>query len=272
MNLKPLVNQIFQVDAFTNEPFKGNPAGVIFLENLNDVPFMQKMATEMNLSETAFICQIKDQLHVRFFTPYSEIALCGHATMATAHILYTHMHFSMSETIALKSLRNDLLINSDQFGIKMVFPTYNLQEVNVENEFHDNTGLPMPASLFKTEHGWYMAVYNDTLDVIKAHPHIQRMRHSDFGHLIITAPGEKSEGCDYVLRCFVPALGIDEDPVTGSAQCALVPYWKEKLKKTELTAYQASKRGGHIQLKWLSETKIEIIGNAVTIFEGKLLI
>jgi PhzF family phenazine biosynthesis protein len=272
MKLQTLINQIFQVDAFTTEPFKGNPAGVVFLNDLNNVPLMQKMALEMNLSETAFICEAKETIHIRFFTPYSEIPLCGHATMAAAHVLYSRKIFTTGETIVFKSLRNDLIINSDEHGIKMIFPTYKLQEMPAGKDFTDITGLSQPTNLYKTEHGWFMAYYDDTLDVIKAHPHIHHMKHSDFGHLIITAPGDKKEGFDYVVRCFVPALGIDEDPVTGSAQCALVPFWKSKLGKHEFTAFQASTRSGILHLKWLDDEKIEITGSAITIFEGVLKI
>lgn len=240
------------------------------MENLNDTDFMQKMASEMNLSETAFLAQENEELHIRFFTPYSEIPLCGHATLASAHVLYENKVKETGESIVFKSVRHQLVISSDNKGIHMQFPVYQIRPIDAEKEFCDVTGLTPPKQLYKTEHGWFMAHYADAVDVKKAHPHLQHMKHTDFGHLIITAQADKKEECDYILRCFVPALGIDEDPVTGSAQCVLAPFWGERLRKSDLVAYQVSARGGTMHVKNIGDSKIEISGKAVTVFEGVL--
>jgi PhzF family phenazine biosynthesis protein len=272
MNIQTLLNRFYQVDAFTKEAFKGNPAGVVVLSDLTDTAYLQHLAAEINLSETAFISQQNEELHIRFFTPYSEIALCGHATLAAAFVLYQNKMALIGEPIIFKTSRHTLVIQSDANGVHMQFPTYNLTPVNAIDAFCDITGLMAPKELYKAEHGWYMAYYASMVDVIKCHPHIAHMKHTDFGLLIITAPGNKKEGYDYVQRCFVPALGIDEDPVTGSAQCVLAPFWSEKLRKTEMTALQLSKRTGLMKVRILSDDKIEISGHAVTIFEGTLKI
>lgn len=268
MKLQSLINRFYQIDAFTSKPFKGNPAGVVIMKDLNDTDFMQKMAAEINLSETAFLCEVKDEFHIRFFTPYSEIALCGHATLAAAHVLYQNNVASLGETIIFKSSRHQLIIQSNKDGIHMQFPIYDITPVPAIKEFVEITGLSTPQELYKSEHGWYMAYYDDPIDVVKAHPHLHHMKHTDFGHLIVTAPGNKKEGNDYILRCFVPALGIDEDPVTGSAQCVLAPYWQQKLDKTTMTALQVSARSGIMHINVIAEDKIEISGHAVTVLEG----
>ncbi|MFT3739304.1 MAG: PhzF family phenazine biosynthesis protein [Breznakibacter sp.] len=270
MKLLQLLKRVYQVDAFTTLPFKGNPAGVVVLDDLSDVGFMQKMAAEMNLSETAFLSDNNGEFHIRFFTPYSEIPLCGHATLASAHVLYENKIAGADEPIVFKSTKHQLAIHYGKNGIHMQFPTYKTQSVDTKKEFCDITGLNEPTHLYKTEHGWFMAHYADVVDVKRAHPHLQHMKHSDFGHLIITAKGSKNEDCDYILRCFVPALGIDEDPVTGSAQCVLAPYWAGHLHKTDMVAYQASSRGGLMHVKIIDDGRIEISGKAVTIFEGNL--
>jgi PhzF family phenazine biosynthesis protein len=272
MKLETLLNKIFQVDAFTTEPFKGNPAGVVVLKDLTDTHFMQMMAAEMNLSETAFICESGEEYHIRFFTPNSEIALCGHATLAAAHILNEQKVVASGESIVFKTSRHQLVVQMDDHGIHMQFPTYNFKPTDTIAEFCEITGLGEPQEFYKSEHGWYMAYYADSAEVIKAHPRIQHMRHTDFGQLIITAPGNKKEGQDYILRCFVPAMGIDEDPVTGSAQCILAPFWHQKLHKTEMNAHQASQRTGNMHVRLMSEDRIQISGHAVTVFEGRLRI
>jgi PhzF family phenazine biosynthesis protein len=272
MKLDSLIGKVFQVDAFTSEPFKGNPAGVVIMKDFSDVGFMQQMAAEMNLSETAFICEREGAYHIRYFTPNSEIGLCGHATLASAHVFTEQKIIAQGEVVIFKSTRHQLVIQTDDHGIHMQFPVYGISAMPITKEFGEITGLPEPQELYKGEHGWFMAYYADALNVIKAHPRLNHMKHTDFGQLIITAPGNRKEGFDYVLRCFVPAMGIDEDHVTGSAQCILGPFWQQKLHKTEFTALQHSQRSGIMHVRVVSEEKIQLSGSAVTVFEGRLRI
>jgi predicted PhzF superfamily epimerase YddE/YHI9 len=255
MTLKNHQKSIYQVDAFTAEAFKGNPAGVVFADATMETDFMQKFAAEMNLSETAYVFEGEGCYNIRFFTPFSEVPLCGHASLAAAHIMIEKGIVDKNETILFKSPKYNISFTKKGEFLLMNFPVYSLKQIEVPNE-----------------HGWHLAFFNDKADVIRAHPHLQHMKHSDFGHLMITAKGEKSDDYDFVYRCFAPALGIDEDPVTGSAQCALVPFWKLKTGKSLFKSYQASQRTGRIEGSYIDPQTIQIKGKAVTIFEGKLMI
>lgn len=271
MRLQKYLKNVYQVDAFTTEAFKGNPAGVVLCDQTINTQLMQNIAAEMNVSETAFVSEGDDCFQIRFFTPISEVPLCGHASLAAAHILYETAIVSKSDFIRFKSPKYEIHVRYDANLLRLELPAYKISSTSVSKEFVEITGLH-PDELYKSEHGWHLAYFKDKADIVRAHPHFNHMKHSDFGHLTITSAGEKKEGCDILVRCFAPAIGIDEDPVTGSAQCLLLPFWKMKTGKTEFMTYQASKRTGKISARFIDDNKIEIAGQAVTLIEGKLRI
>lgn len=261
---------IYQVDAFTREPFRGNPAGVCILESEPEPEWMQNIAMEMNLSETAFLFPGDGQKReIRFFSPAAEIDLCGHATLSASHIMYEHKYVDEKENIYLHSKAGDLSVRKDGVWITMNFPAYNYERMEVTGEFARVTGIE-PLELYRAAFGWTMALLRDESEVKAMNPDFRAMKDSTFGDLIVTAPPEGT-GYDFCVRCFAPALGIDEDPVTGSAHCALAPFWHMKTGKSEFISHQVSKRGGLLKVA-LKDNRVEISGMAKTIFRAELLI
>ncbi|MDP4271929.1 MAG: PhzF family phenazine biosynthesis protein, partial [Bacteroidota bacterium] len=261
---------IFQVDAFTAEPFKGNPAGVMVVTEDITAERMQRLAMEMNLSETAFIFPQGDNLfHIRYFTPLKEVDLCGHATLASAHILYETGRVAPDEQIHFKAKGADLTISKSGSWLEMNFPRYPLIQRASHPDFKALVGFE-PVELYDSSYNWVVAVANSEDEVRNASPVFNALINDGLGHLMITAPAETPE-YDFVLRCFAPWAGIDEDPVTGSAHCALTPLWTEKLGKKQLTSLQVSKRTGILKTE-LSGDRVIIKGQAVTVFEFELTI
>ncbi len=257
---------IYQVDSFTDQVFKGNPAGVQFVDHKVDEVGMQQMAMEMNLSETAFVTPNGSSYDIRFFTPNTEIALCGHATLASAHVMYEVGMVPKNESIYFNAKGGKLKINKDSDGIKMVFPKYGLNEITVPANFKELVGFE-PLAVYESDH-WVVAVAEDENSIVNATPTIDQLPKNGLGNLLITANSNQKD-VDYVVRCFAPASGIDEDPVTGSAQCALVPLWHLRTGKTSFNAIQVSERTGKLKLKLIDEN-IEIKGEAVTVFKAEL--
>jgi PhzF family phenazine biosynthesis protein len=260
---------IYQVDAFTSEPFKGNPAGVCILEKELPDEWMQNIAAELHVSETAFISGEKDDYQIRFFTPESEVPLCGHATLSSGHIMFETGIVNRNDEIVFSSKAGKLKIRCSDNWIIMNFPIYELSPVPVPPDIRRYIGTK-PAELFRTDHGWTFALLENEEDVLKLNPDFKAMKSTIYGDLIVTAPSSDPI-YDFCVRCFAPALGIDEDPVTGSAHCALVPFWNKKTGKTEFTSHQVSKRGGILKVS-LHGDRVEIAGEAVTIFRADLLI
>ncbi len=261
------MKQLYQVDSFTNQPFKGNPAGVMVVNTNTSQDWMQNIAMEMNLSETAFIIPQKDYYQIRFFTPQSEVPLCGHATLASAHILYETRLVGLKEIIHFKAKGGDLTVSREETWIKMNFPKYPLTKIENTKNFKEIIGFE-PVEMYTSLYDWVIAVANSEEEILKAEPDFEAMKKNGLGHLMITAKSETKD-VDFVSRCFAPSLGINEDPVTGSAHCALTPYWSEKLGKTELNAYQLSQRTGKLKVK-LTNDRVEISGQAITIFKAEL--
>jgi phenazine biosynthesis protein PhzF family len=264
------VKSIFQVDAFTAEPFKGNPAGVMVVLDDITTDRMQQLATEMNLSETAFIIPKHDNLfQIRYFTPAKEVDLCGHATLASAHILYETGRVASDEQIQFKAKGADLTVSKSDDWLVMDFPRYPLTPSPPHPSFKALVGFE-PVELYDSSYHWVIAVANSEDEVQNASPVFSALTEAGLGHLMITAPAS-TPGYDFVLRCFAPWAGIDEDPVTGSAHCALTPLWTEKLGKTQLTSLQVSKRTGTLKTE-LSGDCVIIKGQAVTVFKIELRI
>lgn len=259
--------KIYQVDAFTGVPFKGNPAAIMVLEGEVADDWMQNMASEMNLSETAFVLKKEDLFEIRYFTPTVEIPLCGHATLASAHILYELGIVKEKDTIKFQAKGGVLTVKNIDGFIAMEFPKYNFKPIKIPNHFKELVGF-QPSAMFSSDGNWVIAIANSQEEVRICQPKFQRLETFGLGHLIITASSSDSI-IDFVVRCFVPETGINEDPVTGSAHCVLAPLWSEFLNKTDMTSHQISKRGGKLLVAYKNNS-VEIKGKATTIFEGIL--
>lgn len=258
---------IYQVDAFTTIPFKGNPAGVCILDREPDATWMQNIAMEMNLSETAFVFPGENCRIIRFFTPIAEMKLCGHATLSTSHILYETGTVKSNDEIRFSSKAGGLVIMKHGDWITMNFPAYTLEKMAITDEFKKVTGS-IPEELYKAGFGWTLALMKSEKEVKSMKPDFSMMKGSVFGDLIVTSESE-DPNYDFCVRCFAPGVGIDEDPVTGSAHCALAPFWSEKKGKTDFNSHQVSKREGILKVS-LKDDRVEISGQAKTIFKAEL--
>ena len=256
---------IYQVDAFHNELFKGNPAAVCVLDKWLPAETMQAIGMENNLSETAFIVKVDAGYEIRWFTPLSEVDLCGHATLATAHVLFNHLDYE-GDSIEFFSASGILFVNQRKDGlIYLDFPSQQPRKVKNKEIYEEAMGLK-PGSALKGKK--LMLVYEHEKDVLGLRPDFNKLaRLNDIG-VIATAPGNDF---DFVSRFFAPAVGIDEDPVTGSAHTHLIPYWSDKLNKKYLSAWQCSKRGG-ILLCENQDDRVLIGGNAVTYMNGYIYV
>jgi len=260
---------IYQVDAFTDELFKGNPAGVLISEKELPTTLMQNIAAEMNLSETAFVTLSKNTYAIRFFTPTTEITLCGHATLASAHILYNNGIVPKTDDIVFKTTETQLSITHSKEGIKMLFPSFKIAPKERIANFATIIGFE-PTELFIDENNWVIAIAKNESEIRKASPNFSKMSEIGLGHLIVTSLSTQNN-IDYVLRCFAPQSGIDEDPVTGSVQCGLATLWHSKTQQTTFNVKQLSKRTGKMKVT-LKEGTVEIIGKAVSVFEAEMVI
>jgi PhzF family phenazine biosynthesis protein len=261
---------IYQVDAFTNELFKGNPAGVMLCDTFMDPELMQNIAMEMNLSETAFITPDGNGFQIRYFTPVKEVSICGHATLASAHIIYELGLKGLHDTIFLKAKGAELTVNWDNGWINMNFPEYPLKEIATPSAFKEIVGFE-PVETYLSSYNWVIAIADQEIAIEQAKPDFNKMLTNGLGHLAITARSN-SDQVDFVVRCFAPIFGVDEDPVTGSVHCALAPLWSKKLGKQEMNSLQLSKRTGKLNVKTTKNDRVEIRGKAVVVFEAKLKI
>ena len=258
---------LFQVNAFTNRPFSGNPAAICLLKQETDSGWMQAVAAEMNLSETAFVRPLDQGFELRWFTPTVEVDLCGHATLATAHILWQQGELTMGDK-ALFQTRSGLLtaeLRDDQ--IMLDFPATPAKEVEPLEELFKALGLALGDLL---SNGFdYLIPMTDEDDLRRISPDFSSLKTIEARGIIVTAPSQQKQ-YDFISRFFGPASGIDEDPVTGSAHCTLAPYWAERLGKRELFAYQASARGGEMGMSLVND-RVRLSGQAVTMFTGSLM-
>jgi PhzF family phenazine biosynthesis protein len=258
--------KIFQVDAFTNNLFSGNPAAVCFLNNWLPDEIMQSIALENNLSETAFFIKKKDKFFIRWFTPKVEIDLCGHATLASAHIIYSEMNYKC-DYIEFNTKSGDILsVNRINNLLNMNFPAYKPKIADQSlDDLYDAFGI-RPTLFLYCKYG--LAVFNNEEEIIKIIPKLNVIKKLPYDGIIITAPGEN---VDFVSRFFAPKFGIPEDPVTGGAHCELIPYWSKRLNKKNMIAKQVSKRGGVIYCSYLGD-RVIIGGKAITYMQGELLL
>ncbi|NNC64789.1 MAG: PhzF family phenazine biosynthesis protein [Gammaproteobacteria bacterium] len=256
-----------QIDAFTDRPFSGNPAAVCFLEAPADATWMQAVAAEMNLSETAFVVPHDSAFGLRWFTPTIEVDLCGHATLAAAHALWSERVIAMDDPIAFQTRSGLLTCTQDGGRIELDFPAIPLEEIDPPRDLVDALGVtPSYVGQSKLDH----FVFVDAEQTVRSlEPDYAALRAMPLRGLIVTSPSENDQ-FDFISRYFAPAAGIDEDPVTGSAHCCLGPFWAEQLGKTELTAFQASARGGTVQVR-VAGDRVFLSGTAVTVLKGALV-
>ncbi|MCI4376233.1 hypothetical protein PGIGA_G00185930 [Pangasianodon gigas] len=281
---------IYTADAFTNLPFKGNPAAVCLLENELKEDLYQKIAAEMNLTETAFITNLKPtedfcsgaRFGLRWFTPTHEIDLCGHATLASAAVLF-YKKENTNSVVAFETLSGELLVRQRGESLVMDFPL-NKPEVQDRKKFNDILkaavgDLPIQEVCYCKTTKKLLVCLPDTCDrsvLTSLNPVAESLLKSeDSGRiksLIITVKGAPTSqpGYDFYSRNFAPWVGIFEDPVTGSAHTVLAPYWSEKLGKKKMLAYQCSRRGGELELELRGDNRVDIAGRAVVLLEGVL--
>jgi PhzF family phenazine biosynthesis protein len=264
--------RLIQVDAFTTEPFAGNPAAVCLLPAPGDEAWMQAVAREMNLSETAFLCRraaaagLDAGFDLRWFTPSVEVALCGHATLASAHALWETGEIGPGQ-VARFHTKSGLLTAERRDGlIELDFPATPEEAADPPAGLADALGVA-PAYVGKSRFDYLIEV--DGEDVVRhLTPDIARIKALPVRGVMVTSRATTS-GWDFVSRFFAPAAGVDEDPVTGSAHCCLAPYWSRKLGKTEMAARQLSARGGTIHVRMAGD-RVKLGGHAVTVMRGTL--
>ena len=251
---------LYQIDAFTGRLFGGNPAAVCPLEDWLDDATMQAIARENNLSETAFFIDRGDYHDLRWFTPASEVDLCGHATLATAFLLLDELGVG-GDVVHFETRSGRLTVRRDGDRLAMDFPAAPPEPCAEPDGLAAGLGRAPDAVLAAAQ---YLAVFSTEAEVRAIEPDFARIAGLDRRAVIATAPGEEA---DFVSRFFAPKIGIPEDPVTGSAHCVLVPYWAQRLGKTCLTAHQVSARGGELWCEDRGE-RVVIAGHAVKYLEG----
>jgi len=258
--------RIFQVDAFTDKAFAGNPAAVCILTEPRDDAWMQDLAREMNLSETAFLSRQEDGFNLRWFTPALEVALCGHATLASAHILWEIGLVSPEEPARFHTLSGLLTAERKGDWIELNFPATPDQPATAPPRLEQALGLT-PKYTGKSKFDYLFEV--ETEDSVRnLKPDFTLLKTIQVRGVMVTSRAASS-GYDFVSRFFAPGSGIDEDPVTGSAHCCLGPFWSQRLGKDELIAYQASRRGGTVRVR-VSGERVYLSGQAITILGGEL--
>ena len=259
--------QIFQVDAFADKPFGGNPAAVVPLDAWLDDAVMLAIAAENNLSETAFFVKEGDRYHIRWFTPTVEVNLCGHATLATSHVIFNELRLE-NEVVNFHSDRSGALsVQMIDGRLVLDFPAYPMTEIEQPEGIAEAIGV-VPRQSWESQ-GNMVFLLVDSVDQIKGlDPDMSLVAKIPYDEVIVTAKGDD---CDFASRMFAPRIGIPEDPVTGAIHCSLIPYWAEQLGKTELFARQVSARGGDLYCENLGE-RVKIGGNAVTFMKGEIAI
>jgi PhzF family phenazine biosynthesis protein len=261
-----MMKKLYIVDAFADKPFSGNPAAVCLMESDCPSSWMQSVAAEMNLSETAFLLPIcADEWNLRWFTPISEVDLCGHATLAASHVLWNER----GETgIELRFHTHSGLLRARREGdrIGLDFPADIPQSVTMNERFTEALGVE-PLQIYRGGED-LMLLIDSAEEIYRLEPDMHLLSQIDARGFIVTARSDRSE-YDFVSRFFAPSVGITEDPVTGSAHCTLGPYWAERFGKSKITGFQASKRGGVVEVEIMGQ-RVKLIGRAITTLRGEL--
>lgn len=258
--------KLFQVDAFTDKPFSGNPAAVCILEKKADEVWMQQIAGEMNLSETAFLYSLGDGYNLRWFTPKIEVDLCGHATLASAHILWEEGYLDDTREAQFHTKSGLITASKNGDNIELNFPHDLEEKAAIPEGLEEGLGVnPMYVGKNSSD---YLVLLYDEEQVRNLEPNFDLLKTIPTRGIIVTSLSD-SDQYDFVSRFFAPAAGINEDPVTGSAHCCLGPFWGYRLNKSELIGIQLSKRGGVVKISLLDK-RVILSGKAVTIFKGEL--
>lgn len=258
--------RVLQIDAFTDRPFAGNPAAVCLLDDERDAAWMQAVAAEMNLSETAFVRRLPDGFELRWFTPAVEVDLCGHATLASAHAIWSTGSAGEDESIRFHT-RSGVLTATRAAGlIELDFPATPAVECEPPAGLVEALGAH-PTFVGRTKSD-VLLVFTEAAEVRGLQPDFRRLAQTPTRGVIVTAASDDAR-YDFISRFFAPAVGIDEDPVTGSAHCCLGPFWSERFRKPRVIGYQASRRGGVVQVQTRGD-RVTLAGSAVTVFTGEL--
>ncbi|RPJ69159.1 MAG: PhzF family phenazine biosynthesis protein [Acidobacteria bacterium] len=258
---------LFHVDAFTDVPFRGNPAAVCLLDEPRDAEWMQQVAHEMNLSETAFVAPAGETFSLRWFTPEVEVHLCGHATLASAHVLWETGRLPVTAAARFETLSGVLDVRLQADGwIALDFPAILARPGAVPDSVVEALGV-VPIAMHACGPRWLVEVESEKI-VRGLAPDFTRMR-SVLGRAVIVTARSDDPSHDFISRYFAPWVGVNEDPVTGVAHCCLGPYWGPRLGKTVMTAYQASARGGTVRVE-VRGGRVLLSGQAVTVAEGEL--
>ena len=257
--------KIYQVDAFTDQLFGGNPAAIVPLTEWTDEKLMQKIAAENNLSETAFYVRKDDQFEIRWFTPLSEVNLCGHATLGSAYVIFNCEDYKENEIPFFSHRSGELKVKKNGDWLDLTFPADEVKEVTITPDLVSCFDKkPKAAFKGKTD---YMLVFETEKEIQEIQPNFEKISKYARG-IIVTAKGNS---VDFVSRFFAPQVGVNEDPVTGSAHTTLIPYWSKQLGKIELVAQQLSKRGGYLKCKNL-DGKVLISGQGKLYLKGEIFV
>ncbi|MBB4636067.1 PhzF family phenazine biosynthesis protein [Longimicrobium terrae] len=259
--------KLVQVDAFADRMFSGNPAAVCLLDAPRDAAWMQSVAIEMNLSETAFLEPRGDEWGLRWFTPAVEVDLCGHATLASAHVLWQDGHLPESATARFHTRSGLLTAQRDGEWISMDFPAKPSQPSPAPDGLAEALGAE-PVAIVRSHFDFVVELESEAV-VRGLRPDQARLAGVEARGVIVTARGENGE-YDFVSRFFAPRVGVPEDPVTGSAHCALAPYWAARLGRERMTGYQASARGGVVRVR-VEGDRVHLGGQAITVMRGALV-
>ena len=255
---------LFQVDAFTNKPFSGNPAAVCLLDEECDADWMQAVAAEMNLSETAFVRRLGDDFELRWFTPQVEVDLCGHATLAAAHAMWSQSVAPPNQTIRFRTRSGLLTASRSGKFIELDFPATPVEACEPPVALLD--GLAVETTFVGKTKFDYLCVVESADAVRSLEPNFRRLAELPTRGIIVTSRSDDAQ-FDFISRFFAPAVGVDEDPVTGSAHCCLAPFWSDRLGRTEMTGFQASSRGGIVRVR-VTGDRVILGGQATTVFKG----
>ncbi len=260
--------KMYHVDAFTDKPFAGNPAAVCLLETTKSDKWMQRVAAEMNLSETAFVTRRPDGFGLRWFTPTVEVDLCGHATLASAHVLWESGALKPAAAAYFHTRSGVLIARKKGAWVELDFPLRVARKCTVPGDLLLALGAK-PLFTGCNDVGYLVEVESEKV-VRELKPDFSILGRLPLSRAMVTARASTA-GYDFVSRYFAPGVGVDEDPVTGSSFCCLGPYWQKKLKKTEMMAYQASRRGGTVRVR-VGKDRTYISGEAVTVAVGSIVV
>jgi PhzF family phenazine biosynthesis protein len=258
---------IIQVDAFASSPFTGNPAAVCLMSEPQPEDWMQKVAQEMNLSETAFLHPQEDGFGLRWFTPKVEVDLCGHATLASAHVLWTEGYLPLDQPARFHTRSGLLTAQRQDQWIELDFPATVSKDTRILPTLIKALNVPI-REVYENSLGYLVEVDSEAC-VRQVQPNFSLLRELPVHGVIVTSLGDQS-GYDFVSRYFAPAVGINEDPVTGSAHCCLGPFWRDRLDQTEFLAYQASARGGELKVRCVGD-RVMLGGQSITVLRGELV-